>query len=273
MNIGIVGGGFVGRAMYDNFFDIFYRDDQQVACHIYDSLPEKSTTSSLEELVNFADVIFVCVPTPSLPDGSCNTKIVEKVVADIADIDRAKLVVIKSTVLPKTSKNLAALHNMDIAFNPEFLTERAAYIDFRYQKLIVIGADTPRAADTLRQLYNTYAGARNYSPTINVVTSDEAETFKYVANCFLATKVIFANQIKLFCDTLDISYNRVTDLALLDPRLGVTHWQAPGPDGKMGYGGTCFPKDMAALSNYASEVGADVSVINAAIAANKNLRD
>jgi len=244
--IGIIGGGFVGGAMYQNFREIF-------DVHVWDIDEEKRTIKTFESFVDWADLIFVCVPTPMKESGECDTSIVESVVGDIAKLDRRKYVVIKSTVTPGTTERLAESHNMVIGFNPEFLTEANAYNDFRSQPLIIIGADDVGLATVMTQIYYEYNSKVDNVAHVIQRTTKEAELFKYLANCFLATKVIFANEFKKLCDRVDVDYGRIAEIAMLDKRLGRTHWRVPGPDGQYGFGGSCFPKDTSALLHFADE--------------------
>jgi len=244
--IGIIGGGFVGGAMYQNFREIF-------DVHVWDIDEEKRTIKTFESFVDWADLIFVCVPTPMKESGECDTSIVESVVGDIAKLDRRKYVVIKSTVTPGTTERLAESHNMVIGFNPEFLTEANAYNDFRSQPLIIIGADNTGLATVMTQIYYEYNSKVDNVAHVIQRTTKEAELFKYLANCFLATKVIFANEFKKLCDRVDVDYGRIAEIAMLDKRLGRTHWRVPGPDGQYGFGGSCFPKDTSALLHFADE--------------------
>jgi UDPglucose 6-dehydrogenase len=264
--VGIIGRGFVGGAMYENFKDCF-----EVA--VWDSVEEKRTLNSFESFVDWSDIIFVCVPTPMKENGECDTSIVKDVVAKIANLDRRKYVVIKSTVTPGTTEELAERHNMVIGFNPEFLTEANAYNDFRYQPLIILGADDTGLGTVMTQLYYEFnAKVDNVAHVIQRSTK-EAELFKYLANCFLATKVIFANEFKKLCDKVSVDYGRIAEVAVLDKRLGHTHWRVPGPDGKLGFGGSCFPKDTSALINYADSYGSTLWLLTEATYINDEIRD
>jgi UDPglucose 6-dehydrogenase len=263
--IGIVGRGFVGGAMYENFKDCF-----EVA--VWDSVEEKRTLNSFESFVDWSDIIFVCVPTPMKENGQCDVSIVEDVVAKIANLDRRKYVVIKSTVTPGTTERLAELHNMVIGFNPEFLTEANSYNDFRHQPLIILGSDNTGLGTVMAQLYYEFnAKVDNVAHVIQRSTK-EAELFKYLANCFLATKVIFANEFKKLCDTVNVDYGRIAEVAVLDKRLGHTHWRVPGPDGQYGFGGSCFPKDTSALLAYADEIGTTLWMLTEATYINDEIR-
>jgi UDPglucose 6-dehydrogenase len=263
--IGIIGRGFVGGAMYENFKECF-----EVA--VWDTVEEKRTLNSFESFVDWSDIIFVCVPTPMKESGECDVSIVEDVVAKIANLDRRKYVVIKSTVTPGTTERLAELHNMVIGFNPEFLTEANSYNDFRYQPLIILGSDNTGLGTVMAQLYYEFnAKVDNVAHVIQRSTK-EAELFKYLANCFLATKVIFANEFKILCDKVNVDYGRIAEVAVLDKRLGHTHWRVPGPDGQYGFGGSCFPKDTSALIAYADEIGTALWMLTEATYINDELR-
>lgn len=264
--VGIVGKGFVGGAMYENFKDVFN-------VLVWDTDESKRNVDSFQEFVETSDIVFVCVPTPMKDSGECDTSIVESVVTDISTVDRRKYVVIKSTVTPGTTERLSKDFSMTIGFNPEFLTEANAYNDFRNQRLIVIGADDQGLAAVMAQLYYEFnAKVDNHAHVIQRTTK-ESEMFKYLANCFLATKVIFANEFKILCDKVDVDYGKIAELAVLDKRLGHTHWRVPGPDGKYGFGGSCFPKDTSALLSYADEVGTALWLLTEASYINADIRE
>lgn len=263
--VGIVGKGFVGGAMYQNFKDAFN-------VLVWDTDESKRTVDTFDQFVNTSDIIFVCVPTPMKDSGECDTSIVESVVSGISTIDRRKYVVIKSTVTPGTTDRLSKDFSMTIGFNPEFLTEANAYNDFRNQRLIVIGADDQGLAAVMTQLYYEFnAKVDNHAHVIQRTTK-EAEMFKYLANCFLATKVIFANEFKMLCDQIEVDYGRIAEIAVLDKRLGHTHWRVPGPDGLKGFGGSCFPKDTAALLHFSDEVGSALWLLTEATYINDEIR-
>lgn len=264
--VGIVGKGFVGGAMYENFKDVFN-------VLVWDTDESKRNVATFREFVEGSDIIFVCVPTPMRDDGSCDTYIVSSVIDDIAQIDRRKYVVIKSTVTPGTTQRLASDFQMTIGFNPEFLTEANAYNDFRFQPLIVIGADDSGIATVMAQLYSEFNSKVENPAYVIQRTTKEAEMFKYLANCFLATKVIFANEFKNLCDKTDVDYNRIAEIAVLDKRLGKTHWKVPGPDGKHGFGGSCFPKDTSALLRHAEELGVSLWLLTEATYINDEIRE
>jgi UDPglucose 6-dehydrogenase len=263
--VGIICKGFVGGAMHENFKNVFNT-------LVWDTDETKRNVATFREFVETSDIIFVCVPTPMKSSGECDVSIVSAVIDDIAQIDRRKYVVIKSTVTPGTTSRLASDLNMTIGFNPEFLTEANAHNDFRTQPLIVIGADDPGLATVMTQLYYEFNSAVDNVAHVIQRTTKEAELFKYLANSFLATKVIFANEFKILCDKVDVDYGRIAELAVLDKRLGHTHWRVPGPDGHFGFGGSCFPKDTSALLSYADEIGTALWLLTEATYINEEIR-
>ena len=239
MKIGIVGQGYVGTAVKTIF-------EQHYKTNTFD-LSGNCNCTTLHELVNDSDIVFVCVPTPMNKDGSCNTNIVEGVVKEINDTvnigQDGKIVTIKSTIPPGTTNKLnKQCKHISVIFNPEFLTESNFIEDFKNQSRIIIGGVRP-ATTKLRQIYSLVF------PNAKIVKtgSKTAEMVKYMTNTFLATKVSFANEMKLICDKIDIDYDKVVEYATYDERLGKSHWSVPGPDGKRGFGGSCFPKDLNAL--------------------------
>ena len=202
-------------------------------------------------------------------DGSCNTEIVEATVSQIDEYTSGDhIVVIKSTVPPGTTENLNNKYEkMNAVFNPEFLTEANYIDDFKNQNRIIIGGDLPHTT----RIKNLYEKVFNNVPIIKT-SSTVAEMVKYTANCFLATKVSFANEIKQVCEGIDVDYDKVIEYATYDGRLGVSHWKVPGPDGKHGFGGSCFPKDVNALIYFAKNLDINLGVLEAAWKTNLKVR-
>jgi len=271
MKIGIVGQGYVGTAVRTVF-------EKHYGVLTYDINNKLSNTSSLEELVRDVEIIFICVPTPMNTDGSCNTDIVEDVISDINDsmyIDimnhhpkMDKIVVIKSTVPPGTTDRLNKENdNISVVFNPEFLTEANFVEDFKNQDRIIIGGVRP-ASTKVRQMYSV---AFPDTPIVKT-GSTTAEMVKYMTNSFLATKVSFANEMKMISDKLGIDYDKVVEYATYDERLGKSHWSVPGPDGHCGFGGSCFPKDINALIKVAESMDLEVETLRGAWQTNLEVR-
>ena len=266
MKIGIVGQGYVGTAVKEVF-------SKHYDVETYDLDKDKCSVDYLEDLVELSNIIFVCVPTPMKKDGSCDTSIVEAVVKDINDmvVSRnvsGRIVAIKSTIPPGTTNRLnKECKNISVIFNPEFLTEANFIDDFKNQNRIIIGGERP-STTKLRQVYSLVF------PNAKIVKtgSKTAEMVKYMTNTFLATKVSFANEMKMICDGLDIDYDKVVEYSTYDERLGKSHWAVPGPDGKLGFGGSCFPKDINALLDLANKFEIDVFTLDGAWETNLQVR-
>ena len=239
MKIGIIGQGYVGTALKVGFKDYYNVET-------YDKYDlSKSTKSSIKRVVEFTDVIFVCVPTPMRKDGTCYTGIVEEVIREINETADGHIVVIKSTVPPGTTDRINAEYTKStVIFNPEFLTEANFIDDFKNQNRIILGGDR-KGTSKVRQLYSRLFP----QATIVKTGAKHAEMVKYFTNCFLATKVSFANEMKHICDSIDLDYDKVVEYATYDKRLGKSHWSVPGPDGDLGFGGHCLPKDLSAMVN------------------------
>jgi len=262
MKIGIIGQGYVGSAIktgFDGFYDI----------ETYDKYDETKSTCSLSDMVSWCEVIFVCVPTPMNKNGSCNIEVVEGVVKEIDELSNKKIiVVIKSTVSPGTTERLHKKYkNLNVIFNPEFLTEANFIEDFKNQKRIILGG-TRKGTNKLRQIYG-YVFPKAHIIKTGSIT---AEMIKYLTNTFLSTKVSFANEMYLLCEKLGIDYDKVVEYAILDDRLGVTHWNVPGPDEDFGFGGHCLPKDLNALISVANEFDLDSDVLRSVLVTNDKVR-
>lgn len=260
-NIGIVGQGFVGNAIYQKFSE-FYK------VFTYD-IDEYKCNSSLEKVVTKADVIFICLPTPMNKNGSCNVDIAETILDKINNIALSKkIIVIKSTIEPGSTKRFnEKFDNLNIVFNPEWLREAHAVDDFKKMDRVVLGGPRP-ATSILKQMYN------KVFPNAKIVKTDStyAEVIKYLINVFLATKVSLANEVYSVCQKLNVDYDKVIEYATMDKRLGDSHWSVPGPDGDLGYGGHCFPKDLAAFIYLSKELGCPSNVMEAAIKTNDLVR-
>ena len=262
IHAGIIGQGYVGTAVKTVF-------EKHYETHTFDLDKEKSSCSSISELVNNTDVIFVCVPTPMNKDGSCNINIVEDVVEKINFVGKGDtIVVIKSTVPPGTTEELNKKYSYaSIVFNPEFLTEANFIEDFKNQSRIILGGPRP-ATTKVKQIYAKVLP----KPKVIKTGSTHAEMVKYMTNTFLATKVSFANEMKQICDKLNIDYDKVVEYSTYDERLGKSHWAVPGPDGKLGFGGSCFPKDLNALIKLSEDFGMYLTTLNGAWHTNLRVR-
>jgi UDPglucose 6-dehydrogenase len=240
----------------------------------YDKDPNKfSNVESIYHIVERSELTFLCVPTPMRKNGSCDLSIVRAALTEINNVSKSLevqdyIVIIKSTIPPGTTWQLnIEFPNLDIVFNPEFLTEANAIEDYKNQNRIIIGGERP-GTTTVKRLF---AKAFPKVPIIKT-SSTIAETIKYVTNTFLAMKVSYANEVYQLCQGLNIDYDKVIEYARYDDRLGNSHWSVPGPDGDYGFGGHCFPKDIAALQYVATVLGVDSTMLNAAIKKNQMVR-
>jgi UDPglucose 6-dehydrogenase len=232
-----------------------------------------------DPLIGPFNFVFICVPTPMFLNGSANTRFVDEAVSKVCSAAQINpdieppVVVIKSTVPPGMTQRLNEYYSTELngkfqlVFNPEFLTEANYLADFRNQTHLIVGGPRP-ASSKLKQMYTLPF------PEAHIVKTDStyAELVKYMTNCFLATKVSFANDMKRVCDHFGVDYDKVMEYAVLDPRLGKTHWNVPGPDGHMGFGGSCFPKDMNAFMAICRQQGISIPTICGAWETNLQVR-
>jgi UDPglucose 6-dehydrogenase len=221
-----------------------------------------SFSPDLNAVIREAEVIFVCVGTPQHSDGSADMSQIEEVSRLIADnLNRYKLVVEKSTVPVKTSfwiKRTIGLYKktdieFDIASNPEFLREGSAVSDFLHPDRIIIGVETERARDLLSGIY------QKLRDRVVVTNIDTAELIKHASNSFLALKISYINLISSICDKTEANVEQVAEGMGLDPRIGGRFLKAG-----IGYGGSCFPKDVKALVKIGEDLGVDMSLLKEA---------
>ena len=198
-------------------------------------------------IIQNCEIIFQCLPTPMKKSGECDLSIVRSSLEILDTIslthNKNPIVVIKSTVPPGTCEKLNQdFKNLNIVFSPEFLTEANSVEDFKNQTRIILGGPRPYTTQVKSMFRKPF-------PHIPIVKTGykTAEMVKYFINNFLSTKVIFANEMYRICNLLDIDYDKVTEYALFDERIGRSHLAVPGPDGDFGYGGHCFPKDIDAM--------------------------
>ncbi|MGG1573354.1 UDP-glucose dehydrogenase family protein [Fictibacillus sp. NRS-1165] len=216
-------------------------------------------------------VIFICVGTPQNQDGSANLNFLREASEFIgSNLIEYKIIVIKSTVPAGTSKQVKQWIEktkkdpvpFDVLSNPEFLREGSALKDALYPDRIIVGSENEQATSTLQELYMGID-----SPFI-VTTPSAAELIKYTANSFLATKISFINEIAKLCDKLDINVQDVAKGVGLDSRIGPLFLEAG-----IGYGGSCFPKDVLALIDTAKKNGTDLSILEKVHDINENQPD
>lgn len=251
--LGIIGLGFVGGAV-----ESFYKDNSNIELFRYDKFKE---IGSIEE-VNKADYIFICVPTPYENGGYDDSAVLDA----LSNIEAGKTAILKSTVLPgSTEKFQKQFSKLKILFNPEFLVQAKAKEGFAKPDRQIVGY-TEKSESEAEKVMELLPDA----PFKKTMPASEAELGKYFANCFLATKVIFANQIFDIAQKLGINYDNAKEVAANDPRIGKSHLDV-NFDQYRGYGGACFPKDVRSLIQFAQNLGLDPKLLKTAEEINKEL--
>ena len=238
ITVGVVGNGFVGGAVANGF-----RDQNVVVID-----PKLGT--KMQQLIDAKpEVVFICVPTPMGEDGVIDASIVRSVIAEMAPFLPNTLLVLKSTVVPDIVDSLAKTYK-NFIYNPEFLTEANAKLDFERPFMHVFGGNEEQC----KQLQHIY---ENYSVclpcTVKIMTAEAASYVKYSMNAFLTLKVVFWNQMEALMDKNGVDYNTVREAFTTDPRIGTSHSMVPGPDGRKGAGSACFSKDVPALIHFSDK--------------------
>jgi UDPglucose 6-dehydrogenase len=187
------------------------------------------------------------VPTPMSENGTCNTYILENILNKLKNT-KCGIIVIKSTIPPNILKNL---NNLKIVYNPEFLTEKNANEDIINPSIQVFGGQK-ETTEKVEQYYKEYSICKP-CPTFHMSLTD-ASFVKYGINCFLATKVLWYNELYDAVDKFGGNFGKIINAIGTDPRIGQSHTRVPGFDGKRGFGGACFPKDLSAWINFTNSM-------------------
>lgn len=289
-SIGIVGGGYVGLTSAACFAELGHRvrvldvDQSKVDALLAGKSPiyeeglealiqahvdAGSLTASIdvEQVIPGSDFVFLCVPTPSAPDGSADLSYLEQASRDIAlHLDPGAVVINKSTVPVGSTyvvRDQLKRSDVSVASNPEFLREGSAIYDFMNPDRVVVGCVDP---DVAQRVADVYAGV---AETEFVLTDPEsAELIKYASNAYLATRLSFINAVAEVCEALGGDIAQVSRAIGLDSRIGPSFLQ-PGP----GWGGSCFPKDTRALATMAEQGGFEFKFLNAVIESNEEQFD
>src|SRR5258706_3862531 len=313
MRIAVIGSGYVGLVAGPGFADlghdvILVDNDERKLAGLKDGqvpihenfLPELLNrhrghrlefSADLQEAVRASAAIFVAVGTPPTDRGDADLSYVKMVAREIyGAINGYKVIVEKSTVPPHTSegvrkiilRNGADPESFDVASNPEFLREGTAVTDFLFPDRIVVGCDTQRSADVLREVYAPLTSGSYYERTdaipqpdracipapIIVTSTKSAELIKHASNAFLAMKISFINAVASVCESVGANVNQVFLGIGTDSRIG-PRFLNPG----IGYGGSCFPKDVLAFRAVARECGYDFRLLDEVMRINEDQRD
>ena len=286
MKVGIIGSGVLGSVQKDW---LLKNTDNEVL--VYD-IDKRKSNSTLDSMVKFSDIIFICIPTDGKEDGDLYCDDLDEVLSEISENvsdDKLLPVVIRSTVPTgycRHQNDDAMNRGIEIFFYPEFLTEKTADVDFQCPKKVVIGCPEDRLSE-LQQggYYALQYLLKNSIPAPKVckmtfVDYEIAETLKLATNSFYALKVTFANELADYCKVSKIDYELLKDMLCLDPRIGSGLFDNQGvdvhfriaQDGLYGFGGKCLPKDIAQLANLMKNSGTGYGLLDKTIAINKKIR-
>jgi len=255
--IGIVGLGFVGSAVMEAM-------DGSANLVLVD----KDKSKALNDFSDLMDCegVFVCVPTPMGDDGACDTSILEEVLHKLRDF---KGVIISKCTAPPTVYEQLNSKYPNLVHSPEFLTAANASRDYYGGKFAIIGGSV---GAYIRDAERIIKIGQRHLQQIRHCSIGEAALAKYAINSFLAVKVTFMNEIYELAKAGNQNFNTVASLMSLDDRIGNSHMRVPGPDGKLGFGGMCFPKDTCALLSYAEKLNSPMNVLDSAVKKNIVLR-
>lgn len=256
--IGIIGYGFVGESQAFAFTPV---SDVK----IFD-IDKTKATHTLDEVLQ-QDFIFVCLPTPMKQNGEQDLSYIENFFDGIGLHNTNAIFILKSTVLPKTTKQLNENYPFNIVFCPEFLTEKNAKLDMLTQSRIILGGQIDLILK-VQSLFEARFGNKHYILT----DSTSAEIIKYMCNNFLSVKVSFVNEYYDLVQNLGADWYKVIEGFVSDPRIGNSHTQTPGHDGKRGFGGTCFPKDINAIIQFSKGANIEMNTLSAAWKTNLRIR-
>ena len=255
--VGIIGNGFVGESQAFAF-------SPTTDVRIYDIDPLKAT-HTLEETLQ-QEFVFVCLPTPMTMEGVQDISYIENFFESITP-NEDTIFIIKSTILPGTTSGLIEKYGYNIIFSPEFLTERTAKLDMLTQARIIFGGDV-ELTKRVEELFTDRFMNRHIIHT----DSTTAEYIKYMNNTFFATKVAVMNEFYRLSQLIDVDWETALYGFAADGRIGDSHLHVPGPDGRLGYGGTCFPKDVNAIINFSKEHGVSMNAIEGGWKTNLEVR-
>ena len=245
----IIGYGVVGQAVYEGLVENNIID-------LLDIEPNDDIDYSSY------DGIIICLPTPQGPRGECDDMMVEQYHRSIRMEVPAVPILIKSTISIELVELLE--DDQEVTYNPEFLTEADSYKQFCNQKFAIFGGHH------CRSWYDLYINSGIKIDKVRFTSMKNAAYAKYTINSFLATKVIFFNELyNMYCDD---GFDELTEIIAMDDRIGKSHMMVPGPDREFGFGGMCLPKDTLAFATSASRKGSPLKLLEEAILINKEIR-
>lgn len=255
MKIGIIGVGVVGGAVKQGLEEIG---------HTLIPFDIRFPETKIQDVLD-TPLTFICVPSPSNQDGSCDTSIVKKVLGELAKNAYTGLVVIKSTVPPGTTESLAQEFKIRVAFCPEFLRERAALVDFvDNHDVCVIGTNNESDFNLVKEAHG------KLPKNVVQLTPTEAEFCKYFSNVYNALRITFANEFYEMCGKMGVNYTKVKEAMIL--RTTIDDYYLDCNPNMRGFGGMCLPKDTAAFAALARQIHPDLKLFETIISENKKFR-
>lgn len=260
IKLGIIGYGFVGQATDWGF-------NKNVDKFIVDPKLNKN----IDDLIEFnPDLVFICVPTPMNSEGGQDSEIIKEVVCELESKMKSVLKVIKSTVLPSIIEELYKI-DKKIVYNPEFLREKHAKEDFAGSEMIILGGEKNNSKKVAKFYKDHSRCTTNKYFFLGIKT---ASFVKYSINTFLASKVIFFNELYGLFENLNVDddWENVVNIISTDKRIGNSHMSVPGHDKRKGFGGACLPKDSMALLKFADDNKINLSVLRTVIKTNNKIR-
>jgi UDPglucose 6-dehydrogenase len=260
MRVGIIGYGFVGQAIglcYESK-DLIVRD------------PKFSNSADLSKFNN-CDCIFICVPSPAREDGSCDTSILEQTIKELlfTVLNKDIPIICKTTAPPSVYERLQSEYP-NIVHCPEFLTAANAHEDYINSPYCVIGGNEVYC-EMARKFIEPHLNISYFEYKITDIKT--AALYKYMMNSYLAAKVTFMNEFHQLAEVEGVNWDELCVLSTYDTRMGRTHMSVPGPDGKYGWGGACFPKDLNAIIYEAKSLGVDFKLLEQIQDINKEHRN
>jgi UDPglucose 6-dehydrogenase len=269
MRIGIIGYGFVGSA-------VAAAHDRNLLMINDPNKFEDWEQYTVEKIKEHTGWIYLCLPTAQKEDGGCDTSILEDMLEQLKDYEG--FVISKSTAPPMWYKSINdqcgpfKKYKFKFIHMPEFLTAKNAIQDYMNPKIIVIGGNPIHTSFVTTHVLGTDL---TYKSKAKIVRTDigSAAAMKYYANSWLATKVVYNNQFAKWCESQNVKWSDVSEILAQDSRLGETHYNVPGENGDVGYGGYCFPKDISAILKIAQDKNVDMSLLETQVEINDALRE
>lgn len=255
MNISIVGCGVVGSAISDSF------KQKGIEHFCYD----KYKNIGIKNEILKSSLIIACLPTPNIKDGIYDLSEIYETLDFLHDNNYSGELCLKSTLAPGTTNDINSKCHFKVYNSPEFLSERSAFDDFHNQDHVVIGSDY------LNTSYEILM-RNHYSENISLIGPSESEAMKIFCNSFYAMKIMVFNEFYDICKNKNLEFSIIKDAMLKNGWINPMHTDVPGPDGNLGFGGMCLPKDISSLCEFASRSESLNEMMKSAIKENNIIR-